>query len=105
MSAKATTPMKDDTQAQDMSYLESLPRRVVTLYVPLGVFVFVLLFPFYWMATTALKPNEELLSREGNPFLVARPTLEHLRHLIFETPYSDWMLYTLIGFVAASLNS
>jgi multiple sugar transport system permease protein len=39
----------------------------VTLYVPLFVFVFVLLFPFYWMGTTSLKPNAELLSREGNP--------------------------------------
>jgi multiple sugar transport system permease protein len=105
MSAKATTPMKDDTQAQDMSYLESLPRRVVTLYVPLGIFVFVLLFPFYWMATTALKPNAELLSHEGNPFWVAAPTLEHFRHLVFETPYPEWMLNTVIVSVAATFVS
>ena len=38
-----------------MSYLESLPRRVVTVYLPLAVFVFVLLFPFYWMAITAVE--------------------------------------------------
>ena len=37
-----------------------LPRRLVTLYLPLAVFVFVLLFPFYWMTITAFKPNEEL---------------------------------------------
>ena len=41
-----------------MGYLQSLPRRVVTVYLPLLVFVFVLLFPFYWMAITAVKPNE-----------------------------------------------
>ena len=105
MNAKATTPANDDTQTQGMSYLDSLPRRVVTLYVPLGIFVFVLLFPFYWMATTALKPNEELLSREGNPFWVARPTLEHFRHLIFETPYPDWMLNTVLVSVAATFTS
>jgi multiple sugar transport system permease protein len=105
MSANATTPMKEDMQAQGMSYLESLPRRVVTLYMPLGVFVFVLLFPFYWMATTALKPNAELLSREGNPFWVAAPTLEHFRHLVFETPYPDWMLNTVIVSVAATFTS
>ncbi len=35
-----------------MNYLVSLPRRVVTVYVPLGAFLFVLLFPFYWMAVT-----------------------------------------------------
>ncbi len=105
MSANATTPMKEDMQAQGMSYLESLPRRVVTLYMPLGIFVFVLLFPFYWMATTALKPNAELLSREGNPFWVVAPTLEHFRHLVFETPYPDWMLNTVIVSVAATFTS
>jgi len=105
MNANATTPVKEDMQAQGMSYLESLPRRVVTLYMPLGVFVFVLLFPFYWMATTALKPNAELLSHEGNPFWVAAPTLEHFRHLIFETPYPDWMLNTVIVSVAATFTS
>jgi multiple sugar transport system permease protein len=97
--------MKNDTQAQGMSYLESLPRRVVTLYLPLGVFVFVLLFPFYWMATTSLKPNAELLSREGNPFWVAAPTLEHFRHLVFETPYPEWMWNTVIVSVAATFTS
>jgi multiple sugar transport system permease protein len=105
MNAKTTTPMKEDLQAQGMSYLESLPRRVVTLYMPLGIFVFVLLFPFYWMATTALKPNAELLSHEGNPFWVVAPTLEHFHHLIFETPYRDWMLNTVIVSVAATFTS
>jgi len=105
MNANPTTPTKEDTQAQGMSYLESLPRRVVTLYMPLGIFVFVLLFPFYWMATTALKPNAELLSHEANPFWVAAPTLEHFRHLIFETPYPDWMLNTVIVSVAATFAS
>jgi multiple sugar transport system permease protein len=105
MNANATTPMKEDMQAQGMSYLESLPRRVVTLYMPLGIFVFVLLFPFYWMATTALKPNAELLSHEANPFWVAAPTLEHFRHLVFETPYPDWMLNTVIVSVAATFTS
>jgi multiple sugar transport system permease protein len=105
MNAKTTTPMKEDLEAQGMSYLESLPRRVVTLYMPLGIFVFVLLFPFYWMATTALKPNAELLSHEGNPFWVVAPTLEHFHHLIFETPYRDWMLNTVIVSVAATFTS
>ena len=36
-----------------MSYLQSLPRRLVTLYLPLSIIVIMLLFPFYWMALTA----------------------------------------------------
>jgi multiple sugar transport system permease protein len=48
----------------------------VTVYLPLAVFVIVLLFPFYWMAITSVKPDAELLSREGNPFWVIEPTLD-----------------------------
>ena len=95
----------DEVQTQGMGYLESVPRRVVTLYLPLGAFLFVLLFPFYWMATTSLKPNAELLSREGNPFWVAAPTFEHFRHLVFETPYPDWMWNTVIVSVVATFFS
>jgi multiple sugar transport system permease protein len=90
---------------EGMGYLESLPRRIVTLYLPLGVFVFVLLFPFYWMGITAFKPNAELLSREGNPFWVINPTLAHFNHLIFKTPYPDWMWNTVIVSVSSTFAS
>ena len=91
--------------SEGMTYLESLPRRWVTLYIPLLVFLFVLLFPFYWMVTTSIKPNAELLSREGNPFWVAAPTLEHFKHLLFETPYLDWMWNTVVITVVATFVS
>ena len=71
-----------------MDYLESIPQRLVTLYLPLGVFVFVLLFPFYWMTITAFKSNEELLNfRDFNPLWVANPTLANVRKLFFDTQY------------------
>jgi len=91
--------------SQGMDYLTSLPRRVVTVYVPLGVFLVVLLFPFYWMAITAFKPNDELLSREGNPFWVSNPTLAHIRKLLFDTAYPDWLLNTMLVSVVATLLS
>jgi multiple sugar transport system permease protein len=93
------------TGREGMGYLESIPRRVVTLYLPLAIFLFVLLFPFYWMVTTSLKPNAELLSREGNPFWVVSPTLEHFRHLLFETPYPDWMWNTILISVVSTFTS
>jgi multiple sugar transport system permease protein len=65
----------------------------------------VLLFPFYWMVMTSIKPNAELLSREGNPFWVAGPTLEHFRHLIFETDYPQWMWNTVIVSVVSTFTS
>ncbi len=61
--------MKDQQPSTGMDYLASLPRRVVTVYIPLFVFLFVLLFPFYWMAVTSIKPNAELLSTDRQPVL------------------------------------
>ena len=88
-----------------MNYLVSLPRRVVAVYVPLFVFVVVLLFPFYWMTITALKPDAELLSREGNPFWVMNPTLVHIKKLLFETAYPDWLWNTIVVSVASTFLS
>jgi multiple sugar transport system permease protein len=79
-----------------MNYLVSLPRRVVIIYIPLLIFLIVLLFPFYWMAITGFKPNAELLSRTGNPFWVIAPTLDHFKHLLFKTAYPDWMWNTVL---------
>ena len=94
------TELRDDTVG--MQYLVSLPRRVVTVYVPLAGFLFILLFPFYWMTVTAFKPNEELLTREGNPFWVYHPTLAHINKLLFETSYPDWLWNTLLVAVSAT---
>jgi multiple sugar transport system permease protein len=91
--------------SQGMGYLVSLPRRVATVYVPLGVFLVVLLFPFYWMAITTLKPNEELLSREGNPFWVVHPTLAHVNKLLFDTNYPEWLWNTMLIAVVATFLS
>jgi multiple sugar transport system permease protein len=88
-----------------MNYLVSLPRRVVAVYLPLFVFVVVLLFPFYWMTITALKPDAELLSREGNPFWVVNPTLVHIKKLLFETAYPEWLWNTIVVSVVATFLS
>ena len=88
-----------------MNYLVSLPKRVVAVYLPLFVFVVVLLFPFYWMTITALKPDAELLSREGNPFWVINPTLAHIKKLLFETAYPDWLWNTIVVSVVSTFLS
>ena len=95
----------DDTDTQGMHYLASLPRRVVTVYVPLAIFVFVLLFPFYWMGVTSFKPDNELLSRSGNPFWVVAPTLAHFKKLLFQTSYPEWMWNTVFVSVVATFVS
>jgi multiple sugar transport system permease protein len=88
-----------------MDFLESRTRKIVTIYLPLAIFLFVLLFPFYWMAITTFKPNEELLSREGNPFWVINPTLAHIEKLLFDTAYPEWLWNTVVVSVVATFAS
>jgi multiple sugar transport system permease protein len=95
---------KEDN-GQGMSFLDTLPRRVITVFIPLGIFTFVLLFPFYWMTITAFKPDAELLSRQGNPFFVMAPTLAHFKKLIFDTAYPDWLWNTVIISVVSTFVS
>ncbi|ATU93246.1 carbohydrate ABC transporter permease [Phyllobacterium zundukense] len=97
-------PLTDDVQG--MSYLNRLPRRIMVLYLPLAVFIFVLLFPFYWMAITAVKPNSQLTDYNNySPFWVVGPTLDHIKYLLFETSYPGWLWNTLVVSVCATVLS
>ena len=99
MSTAATTTITDTS---GMGFLETRMRRTVTVYVPLLIFVFVLLFPFYWMAITSVKPDHELLSRDGNPFWVMAPTLAHFKKLLFDTAYPEWLWNTVLVSVVST---
>jgi multiple sugar transport system permease protein len=84
-------------------------KRWVYFYVPLVVFVFLLLFPFYWMAITTVRPDNELY-RPWNavnyaPFWTANPTLEHIRFLLDETLFSTWMWNTMLISIASTAIS
>ena len=94
-----------DNDSPGMSFLDTLPRRVVTVFIPLGIFVFVLLFPFYWMTITSFKPDAELLARDRNPFLVIAPTLAHFKKLLFNTAYPEWLWNTVIISVVSTFVS
>ncbi|MFM7697136.1 MAG: carbohydrate ABC transporter permease [Limnohabitans sp.] len=95
----------EDDDSQGMSYLDTVRSRWVTVYIPLAIFVFVLLFPFYWMVITSVKPNNELLSRDGNPFWVIQPTLEHFHKLVFKTAYPEWLWNTVFISVISTVLS
>ena len=97
--------MPEATDTQGMNYLVSLPRKLVTVWLPLTVFLIVLLFPFYWMVITTFKPNEELLSRAGNPFWVIHPTLDHIKKLLFDTAYPEWLWNTILISVTSTFLS
>jgi multiple sugar transport system permease protein len=100
------TERKEKDEPQGMDFLVTRSSRWVTVYLPLSIISFVLLFPFYWMTTTALKPNEELLDiQNSNPLLVHSPTLDHFYKLIFETDYPWWMWNTMLVAVCATVLS
>jgi multiple sugar transport system permease protein len=101
----AATSYQSDA-SEGMSYLSTLPHRIVTTYIPLALIVFVLLFPFYWMGITAIKPKEHLLDLEAhNPFFTTSPTFEHIYALLFQTNYPRWLWNTMFISVAATILS
>ena len=102
----ATRPQLTDKEREGVIDWSSCPRRFITLYLPLSVFLLVLLFPFYWMAITAIKPNGELLDyKNNNPFWVKSPTLENIHKLLFQTDYPQWLWTTMmVAAVATALS-
>jgi multiple sugar transport system permease protein len=102
--ARIETAVSDESVG--MSYLDRAPRRLVTVYLPLLVFTFVLLFPFYWMTVTALKPNNELTDFNNySPFWPSSPTLEHIKFLLFETSYPGWLWNTMLVALGSTILS
>ena len=70
-------------------------RRWVFFRIPLALFVFVLLFPFYWMVITSFRPDGELYrpwnAENYNPFWTWNWTLTHVEYLFGETMFATWL--------------
>ncbi len=96
---------KDNQDNGGMSYLDTTSTKLLKTYLPLGLFLFVLLFPFYWMGITTFKPDNELLSRDGNPFWIISPTMAHIEKLLFKTEYPQWMWNTVVVSVTSTFFS
>jgi len=85
-------------------------RRWLCLYLPLAAVVLLTLFPFYYMAVTAVRPDREMYVPWNRPnfapFWTAHPTLEHFALLFRETLFARWLVNTLVialGSTAISL--
>ena len=104
--ALSARPHLKDKEREGVIDWSSGPRRFIMLYLPLSLFLLVLLFPFYWMAITAIKPNAELLDyKNNNPFWVKSPTLENINKLLFQTDYPQWLWTTMmVAAVATALS-
>jgi multiple sugar transport system permease protein len=79
--------------------------RLRRLYLPLAFFVVAMLFPFYWMLITSIKPNRELYSQKIMPLVVHQPTLQHYIDLLWETNFLTWTYNTILVAVVTTLVS
>jgi multiple sugar transport system permease protein len=79
--------------------------RIVRVWLPVGFFMLLALFPFYWMAITSVKPNAELYNRNMMPLLVHNPTLKHYVGLLTETSFLLWTWNTLLVAVVSTAIS
>jgi multiple sugar transport system permease protein len=84
---------------------EAYYRRLIIFYIPLFMFVFAMLFPFFWMLITSLKTNPELYNPRVSPFIVREPTLEHWNYLFENTLFVDWAINTLWIAIASTALS
>ena len=84
---------------------ETYFRRLLVFYIPLFLFVFVMLFPFFWMLITSLKTDAELYNPRLSPFIVREPTLEHWENLFGTTLFIEWAINTLWVAIASTAVS
>ena len=75
-------------------------KKWVYFYIPMVVFILFTLFPFYWMAVTAVRPDHELYrtwrQASATPFWTLEPTLEHFRGLLQTTAFPKWLWNTML---------
>jgi len=93
-------------------------QRLLYFYLPLGIFVALLLFPFYWMFLVSFRPDSDLLDTERNPLLPhllmradgfpwiafdsESVTLRHYRYLFDDTEFLRWIQNSIIVTVGAT---
>src|SRR5918992_5813289 len=72
-------------------------REKLLTYLVVGPFAIVLAYPFYLMAITTFKTNNDLYNRDNNPLIFNDPpTIKNLDFLFTETQYVRWLTNTVI---------
>ena len=87
----------------------ALWRKWAFFYIPMALFLVFLLFPFYWMVITSIRPDGELYrpwnSVNYNPFWTWKPTWDHVRYLLEETLFATWLWNTTLIALASTAIS
>src|ERR1051326_3685960 len=79
--------------------------RLVRVYIPVAIFTFITLFPFYWMAITSIKSDSELLDHTTNPLFVLQPNLDTYYARLFKTNFIRWTINSAVVAVASTTIS
>ena len=84
-------------------------KKWVLFYLPMAVFILFTLFPFYWMAVTAVRPDGELYrtwrQASATPFWTLEPTLEHFKGLLQTTAFPKWLWNTMLIAMVSTIIS
>ena len=78
----------------------------VAHWVTVVFFTIILAFPFYWMVVATFKQSSDLYNIVANPFIFnAKPTLENLHLLLYETSFLRWLWNTsIVGVVVVGIT-
>jgi multiple sugar transport system permease protein len=84
-------------------------KKWLYFYLPMALFIVFTLFPFYWMAVTAFRPDPELYRtlRQPNatPLWTLQPTFEHVVGLMKTTAFPKWLWNTMaIAIVSTTIS-
>jgi multiple sugar transport system permease protein len=79
--------------------------RLFRIYIPVLLFIFITLFPFYWMFITSFKSDTELLDFRQLPIFVREPTLKNYQDLFRYTFFPRWALNTAVVAVVSTAIS
>ena len=84
-------------------------KKWLYFYIPLSVFILFTLFPFYWMAVTAFRPDPELYrswrAANATPFWTLEPSLEHFKGLLESTEFLQWLWNTMLIAIVSTIIS
>ncbi len=82
-----------------------LVRSFAGSYIPILLMIALTLFPFYWMAVTSFKGDQELYDLKSNPLVVLNPVILQYKRLLTDTLFPRWIANTLIVSIGSTTLS
>lgn len=98
-------PRRNGVGARKHQIGDTFAARLVRVYIPVLLFIFITLFPFYWMAITSIKSNSELLDHTKSPLFVLEPNLNNYQDLFLKTNFIRWTINSaLVATVSTGIS-